>query len=70
MSHAARLIAERRVAKYPLLSGVVTLHVSDELEGSTSAPTASAPRGTTLNEALAPLGAWGRENLLDHAPHA
>jgi DNA-binding HxlR family transcriptional regulator len=26
------------------------------------------PRGETLNEALVPLGAWGRENLLEGAP--
>ncbi|WKX08905.1 helix-turn-helix domain-containing protein [Streptomyces sp. NL15-2K] len=26
------------------------------------------PRGAALNEALAPLGAWGRENVLGGAP--
>ncbi|WP_426568276.1 winged helix-turn-helix transcriptional regulator [Streptomyces canus] len=26
------------------------------------------PRGESLNEALLPLGAWGRENLLGNAP--
>ncbi|TMR29314.1 winged helix-turn-helix transcriptional regulator [Actinomadura geliboluensis] len=27
------------------------------------------PRGVSLNEALAPLGAWGRENVLAHITH-
>ncbi|GAA4238469.1 helix-turn-helix domain-containing protein [Actinomadura meridiana] len=26
------------------------------------------PLGTTLNEALAPLGAWGRQNILGNTP--
>ncbi|TDC99883.1 transcriptional regulator [Nonomuraea deserti] len=27
------------------------------------------PLGVSLNEALAPLGAWGRENIIGHVAH-
>ncbi|MGW2325522.1 winged helix-turn-helix transcriptional regulator [Streptomyces sp. NPDC001700] len=50
------------------LDGIVHREVHDEVPPHVEY--SLTPRGTSLNEALAPLGAWGRENLLDHAPQA
>jgi len=46
--------------------GIVHREVHDEVPPRVEY--SLTPRGTTLNEALAPLGAWGRENILPDAP--
>lgn len=47
------------------LDGIVHREVHDEMPPHVEY--SLTPRGTSLNEALAPLGAWGRENILQAA---
>jgi DNA-binding HxlR family transcriptional regulator len=49
------------------LDGVVNREVHDEVPPHVEY--SLTPLGDSLNEALAPLGAWGRENILGHVPH-
>ncbi|MFD7505293.1 winged helix-turn-helix transcriptional regulator [Streptomyces sp. NPDC059850] len=50
------------------LDGIVHREVHDQVPPRVEY--SLTPLGTSLNEALSPLGAWGRENLLPHPPHA
>lgn len=50
------------------LDGIVHREVHDEVPPRVEY--SLTPLGTTLNEALSPLGAWGRENILGQTPHA
>jgi DNA-binding HxlR family transcriptional regulator len=47
--------------------GIVRREVYDEVPPRVEY--SLTPLGVSLNEALAPLGAWGRENILGDAPH-
>lgn len=49
------------------LDGIVHREVYDEVPPRVEY--SLTPLGASLNEALSPLGAWGRENILDGAPH-
>ncbi|MFG1702758.1 winged helix-turn-helix transcriptional regulator [Nonomuraea sp. M3C6] len=49
------------------LDGIVNREVHDEVPPRVEY--SLTPLGVSLNEALASLGAWGRENILGHVPH-
>lgn len=49
------------------LDGIVHREVHDEVPPRVEY--SLTPLGTSLNDALAPLGAWGRENILGQIPH-
>jgi DNA-binding HxlR family transcriptional regulator len=49
------------------LDGIVNREAYDEVPPRVEY--SLTPLGVSLNEALAPLGAWGRENILGHVPH-
>ncbi|KRV48266.1 transcriptional regulator [Wenjunlia vitaminophila] len=46
--------------------GIVHRHVYDQVPPRVEY--SLTPRGVSLNDALAPLGAWGRQHLLDGEP--
>ncbi|MFI0779683.1 winged helix-turn-helix transcriptional regulator [Streptomyces sp. NPDC021212] len=50
------------------LDGIVHREVYDEVPPRVEY--SLTPLGTSLNQALSPLGAWGRENILGNVPHS